>query len=372
MGSEITDIDKIGKTIIDFALGDFSGRMEVSGKGDDRDIIIAGINMLGEELEQTTISRDYFSSVYNAVSDILIVTDLNGNITDANEAVQKATGIPKEGLIGLSFDFFLPNSIELPSKLECPFNFETLFTKAKVFPVSCSVSMIVNGSGNQNGYLIIAKDITEQKIKKEQDLKLIISTQEKERKRFAYDLHDSLGQELNAINFILSTLSHIGKDNEQFDEIFEKCVSMAKHSVGTVKKIAFDVMPKSLEDGNITCALEELCNSLEDVSNINYHFDDESNNLEVDNQVIIYRVFQEFVINSVKHSDSNIINLLITNSGDSILFVLSDDGIGFDRAKVNLGNGVRNIESRLESIKANYQFTSDKLNGTNLKFEIPL
>lgn len=56
-----------------FANGNFHKRLPLTGMKDDVDILLAGINMLGEELEQTTKARDYYSSEYSNVSELLMV-----------------------------------------------------------------------------------------------------------------------------------------------------------------------------------------------------------------------------------------------------------------------------------------------------------
>ena len=99
--SKIKNIYKIQKTIIDFANGDFHKRLELLDNNSDLDTILAGINMLGEELEDKTISRDYFSSIFNSVSDVLIVFNSKGIITDVNLASEEAFQTAKENIISL-------------------------------------------------------------------------------------------------------------------------------------------------------------------------------------------------------------------------------------------------------------------------------
>ena len=73
-------------------------------------------------------------------------------------------------------------------------------------PVSCTLSKIIDRFKTHQGYLFVAKDISERKDKEKNDLRIVIATQEKERKRLANDLHDSLGQEINAIKMYMNSL----------------------------------------------------------------------------------------------------------------------------------------------------------------------
>ena len=70
-----TRVLAISNLLADYSLGNFDYKVSLSDKLDDLDSIISGINMLGEELKETTISRDFFSSVYNSVSTLLFILD---------------------------------------------------------------------------------------------------------------------------------------------------------------------------------------------------------------------------------------------------------------------------------------------------------
>ena len=207
MKAEIVDIDEIQEIIIAYANGDFSKRMNLIDENETRNVIAAGINMLGEELQATMISRDYFSSIYNAISDIMFVFDKNWNIIDINQATQQKLGLIKTNIVNTEIssiidnDDIIDNSNIINEKNLSSITFETDLTDKDniAFPVSCSISKIRIGNELEHDYLLIAKDITEKKNQEQKIFRAIVYAQENERKRLAYDLHDSFGQELNAI-----------------------------------------------------------------------------------------------------------------------------------------------------------------------------
>ncbi|MEI9809101.1 MAG: PAS domain-containing protein [Bacteroidota bacterium] len=59
----------------------------MSPRLDEVDAFISGVNMLGEELKERTISRDYFNDIFNSVSDMVFVLDKQGKIENINTAV---------------------------------------------------------------------------------------------------------------------------------------------------------------------------------------------------------------------------------------------------------------------------------------------
>ena len=82
----LTDISNI---LVEYSLGNFKKKIPVSDHLDEIDSIITGINMLGEELQETTISKNFFENIYHSVTDILFVLDENGIIIDLNNYALK-------------------------------------------------------------------------------------------------------------------------------------------------------------------------------------------------------------------------------------------------------------------------------------------
>lgn len=373
MKTEIINIKELQNLILAFADGDFSKRMPISDKEDDRDSLINCINMLGEELEEKTISRNYFSNVYNAVSDLLIVTDTLGIIKDVNETTIKTIKLAKEALIFLDVRTIVKDeNDELKKILDLGLdnnNFETNLINSfeESIPLNCSISKITNNDNIPIGYLIIAKDITEKKNQERALLNMMIATEEKERKRLAYDLHDSLGQELNAIQMFLSSLNFISTNDKAYKKTLEESKSMLNQSINTVRTLSFDLMPKSLEEGCLASALESLLNKLGTLCTFKYDIE-MTTVLSKDKQVIIYRVFQEFINNSLKHTSPCVISIKIEETNRNIKFLIEDGGKGFDLLNGKKGNGVNNITTRLTAINADFKYSSSPNSGTKLEF----
>jgi len=78
---------KINKLLSEYSLGNFDKKLAMSSRMDEVDAFISGVNMLGEELKDKTISRDYFNNIFNSVSDMVFVLDKDGNIENINHAV---------------------------------------------------------------------------------------------------------------------------------------------------------------------------------------------------------------------------------------------------------------------------------------------
>ncbi|MDF2449507.1 MAG: histidine kinase [Bacteroidota bacterium] len=380
MNSEIVNVDEIEEIIIAYANGDLSRRLDISDNRDDRDTIIAGINMLGEELERTMISRDYFMNIYNSVSEILLFLNVEGKITGLNHAAERVLNKTLSDLMGSELksiisDRFLQIENDIRSAImlgEHYLSFEAALktSNSNEIPISCTLSRVVDKFNSLNGYLFIAKDITEQKNKEINDLRIAISSQEKERKRLAYDLHDSLGQELNAVKMYINSLVLMDTSSETFIETFESCKSILDNSLDTIRNISFDLMPKALEHGGLIQAISEFVKRLSLIAEIEYNFPKLKIYLSPESQINLFRIIQEFVNNSLKHANRSKIKIHLIRRKKNIILSITDYGKGFKMSEKKDGNGIFNIKTRLHALNAEYNFGSDINKGTYLKLLI--
>lgn len=161
-------IEDISTLIYEVANGNFDYKIDFSGDDDELDALIAGINMLGEELKTSTVSRDYMQSIYTGVVDLLFILDENFVIREVNKTSLEALGMDEQALLGKNINRFLIGMRLDPVKIIGEIDQLGKFTgsefviKAKdkpSIPVSGSFSALANhGTGRR--ILLIAKDIS--------------------------------------------------------------------------------------------------------------------------------------------------------------------------------------------------------------------
>jgi PAS domain-containing protein len=88
----VSQFHEINKLLLAYSAGNYNVKGRISANRDAIDTIILAVNMLGEEIVARTVSRDYFSSIYNAIKDLVIVCDSKGIIKDNNNAVIELLG----------------------------------------------------------------------------------------------------------------------------------------------------------------------------------------------------------------------------------------------------------------------------------------
>jgi signal transduction histidine kinase len=217
-------------------------------------------------------------------------------------------------------------------------------------------------------YIVFMKDVSDELQFHQLMLRTIVNTQEKERERFARDIHDDLGQQLSALKFNLSALrSYIS--NEQARELLVESENILMEASTSVRSICFDLMPKSLEKNGLIETIRELIRKMEamDHVEIELNFEDCFPKLSDEMNVSIYRIIQEFMHNSIRHGHSSNIRILLKKVDNIVLLHLSDNGRGFDMEDKNrkFGNGMDNIDSRAKAYNGMATFRSKPGMGTS-------
>lgn len=383
---EKSQIDEISDLLLSYSAGHYHVKGEVSENFDEIDMIISGINMLGEELRSTNVSKEYFSSIFNAVTDLVMVANENGILLDLNEAVGNVLGYSQEELLGNSiFKILNPQNQHVFSNLkeELAKNIKNYIFEGELIKSDKELvfglftcSKIFDRAGSFNGYLVSVKDITAQKENEKLILKTIISTQGAEQRRVADDLHDSLGQELSMAQLMLSNLNRFKVEDKEFYNLLELCNDILNTSVMHLRDICFDLMPNVLVKGGLASAVEMLVGKLEKSEKLQIDFvcTEKFARLLPELEIVIYRIIQEFINNMIKHSIADNLKIHLIEHEKSVEIKLVENGQGFDLAKLdNVGEnrGMYNIKTKVLAYNGQYNIKSEALKGTELWLEFP-
>lgn len=200
------------------------------------------------------------------------------------------------------------------------------------------------------------KVLSEQKARlREAQIQAVISSEEKERKRFASDLHDSMGQLVSALSMNIQGLKNTSNDPLVRHEIVDNSTLILQDIQREIRNIAFNLMPQVLTKEGLIPALEEVCARISKSNQVDAKlqtFGMEKRMNEVF-ELSLYRVLQEWISNVLKYSEATELLIQFIAHPDSIIITVEDNGMGFDLEtfETSRGNGWRNINSRLNLIK---------------------
>ncbi len=245
-------------------------------------------------------------------------------------------------------------------------------------------NMIVNATNtflkDKDIFLVSYSDVTnareaEQKIKEsEKDVfNAIIISEEKERARYAKELHDGLGPILSTSMIYLHTMLQ-EKDRDKQTEYNKRAYALLEDATQSIREISSNLSPDILKKYGLVQAVRSFIEKLQEVSRvkfkINSNLTNEFNELTA---FTLYRTLTELINNSIKHADASKIEISFDQSPTGIKISYADDGSGFDYEKAKKesnGFGLLNLESRIKKIGGQYKFVSRKGKGSQVKIKL--
>lgn len=220
------------------------------------------------------------------------------------------------------------------------------------------------------------KVISEQKTRlREAQIQAVISSEEKERKRFASDLHDSMGQLVSALTMNIQGLKNTSNDPQVRLEIVDNSTSLLHDIQHEIRNIAFNLMPQVLTNDGLIPALRELLARINKSNQMNAEvqvFGMEGRLNEVF-EISLYRILQEWISNVLKYANATEILIQFTAHEEEIIITVEDNGQGFNLRTFenSKGNGWRNINTRLSLIKGEMDIdTQEGRKNTTLTISI--
>ena len=203
--------------------------------------------------------------------------------------------------------------------------------------------------------------------------KLLVEGQEEERKRIATELHDGLGVLLSATKMQFSTIRDKSPENR---ELIEKATRMLEQASGDVRKISHNMMPGLLTKLGFYEAVEDLFEKVNDTSGMNAvcEISGEQARLSENREIMLYRIIQEMVNNTLKHAKAANIRLHIEILPQMLDIVFADDGVGFDfKVEVEAQSlGLKNIQSRVHFLNGTLTVDSHPGEGVKYYMQVPL
>jgi signal transduction histidine kinase len=232
----------------------------------------------------------------------------------------------------------------------------------------------------RTGELQAAQDALSQKASQLQALyQETLSIQENERQRIAQDMHDGINQLLIGAMLELQSararlnLGAFDKANESLD-----AVQLVLHDVeAEIKRVIYDLRPPSLDTLGFVPALRRYIKDFQAYANLECHLTVEGKivRLPAHSEVNIYRVLQESLQNVYTHAKAKQVQVRISFLPDKVSLVISDDGIGFDIAKLRAKHrhfGLITIQERAQSLHGEATIESQLGSGTRILFSIPI
>ena len=366
--------------------------------------------------KELRLSEERYRHIYHKTPVMLHSIDIEGRIIRVSDHWVEVMGYKREDVIGRQLtSFFTPESKKYAINVIFPQFFSTGFCKdipytyIKKNREKLDIMLSCYGVRDENGNIIrslaVSVDVTEKnrtqkdlQIAKEklsqysQDLeqqvkkrtaqlekaqdnlknlsKNIIASQEREKALVARELHDHLGQVLTALRIDAVWVEKFLADvDKKAGNRAEKMCSLIDDTINDVRDMAYRLRPRVLDDLGLVDALESLLSDFEKRSNVSCVFkSDEIPKINDTLATALYRIGQEAVTNSLKHSGATTITVELKNDEEGIVLIIEDNGCGFETLNNNEVNGfgLEGMRERANLVGGKLDISSKLSEGTSI------
>lgn len=203
------------------------------------------------------------------------------------------------------------------------------------------------------------------------NLKSMIAGEEKERVRISQELHDGIGGMLAAMKFQFNGLSkEVPKASKEKLAILKSILETAS---GEVRAVAHRLAPDVVTRFGLIKALEMHC-ALHATAqfSVNLQFHGDLAILNASYELMIYRIVQELLQNTLKHAKASYVDIQVMEYDQQINLTFEDNGQGFNMDKVSSGLGLSHIRSRIASLQGSMSLVAGADKGTTIHLSFPI
>jgi two-component system, NarL family, sensor histidine kinase DevS len=209
-------------------------------------------------------------------------------------------------------------------------------------------------------------------------LQLSIEASERERHRWARELHDETLQELGVLRMLLETSTR--KQGSQLSpEAGRLAIEHVDRAIRNLQGLITELRPATLDDLGVGAAIEALARQSSERSGVEIDVDvdvaggDEGpSRLPAGLEATIYRLVQEATNNAIKHADPQRISVTVSRDDTRVEVTVADDGSGFDPTATARSFGLVGMEERVTLAGGRLEIESARGRGTQVRAELPL
>ena len=198
---------------------------------------------------------------------------------------------------------------------------------------------------------------------------------EKERKRIARDLHDTVSQELFAAHMILSGVSQqtLKLDREKMQTQLQSVAAILETAQKDLRVLLLHLRPVELEEKSLVEGIQILLKELEDKSDLKVSLKQNVSKLPKKIEEHIFRILQELISNTLRHAQASCLDVYLYQTDVELQLKVVDNGIGFQLGSLDdLSYGLRNIKERVEDMAGTVQLLTAPKQGLAIDIRIPL
>ena len=342
------------------------------------------LEKLASTEEALLSSEKNFKFLFDYSSDEIFLVDLKGKFIVVNKRACESLGYDHDELVTMKFTdiktpkyrgMVAPNIQKIIELGKFTYESEHLTKTGELLPVEMK-SRVVNYN-DEKAIISVSRNIAKRKASEQRMLSMIIETEEKERKRFAADLHDELGPILSTLKLYTDLLKKDEFKKISRTEVLNNVDELSDLAIRTAKEISARITPTILHDFGLATAIQEFCKYINETGIINIKLTTDKYAVKTRSLVetVLYQSAKELINNTIKHASAENITIELRSTNSQIVLYYRDDGIGFDvnkQLELSLGLGLNNIVNKVRTIKGNCDFLSNTGDGLMVVITVKL
>ncbi|MEO7975595.1 tetratricopeptide repeat protein [Flavobacterium sp.] len=187
---------------------------------------------------------------------------------------------------------------------------------------------------------------------------------QEQRLNISRDLHDNIGSQLT---FIISSVDNVKYafdiDNKKLDDKLTNISSFAKETIVELRDTIWAMNSNEITFEDLESRIHnfiEKAKEAKDEIQFSFHTEAELKNQKLTSieGMNLYRTIQEAVNNAIKYANASMVSIAVKSIGKQIEITIQDNGIGFDETNIPKGNGLKNMQKRMEDIGGNFNLES--------------
>jgi len=199
-----------------------------------------------------------------------------------------------------------------------------------------------------------------------------LEIQEQTLKNIAWELHDNVGQLLSVANIQLNMLQ--ASVSPDFSSQIKETKDVVTATVQEVRALSKTLNTDVIQHNGLIASVRT---ELERFNRLNFlhaelKIEGEEKFIRSEDEIIIFRIMQEFFSNVIKHAKANNLFVFLCYREKELEISVEDDGTGFDTSLNRDSSGLHNMKSRANLLGARYALTSQPGKGTKLNLVYPL
>ncbi len=201
-----------------------------------------------------------------------------------------------------------------------------------------------------------------------------VKVQEEERRGLARELHDELGQYLNAIKLDAVSIRSAGGERPEVAAAASAIVEHSNHVYDAVRGIMRRLRPPALDVLGLPDALTQLVQQWRARYagiQCTLDTDGELQGLGETLNITVYRLIQECLTNIARHSEASEVKIRISASPDGLRISVHDNGCGMDTQAKRQGLGLIGLRERVDALSGRLELSSTPGSGLEVRVWLP-